>query len=264
MYYSAQDHVFVICAYKENPFLPECIESLLSQKVKSNIIVVTSTPNDHINELCQKNNLPLHINTGEKGMAHDRNFAFEICKTKKLITLAHQDDIYEPDYLELILKQINKSKKPLIAYTDYYEIRGDNKLTSNRILKIKRIMNFMFKFRFVQSSKRFRRIILAFGDPICCPSVTFALENLDIPLFDTSFKNGCDYKTWADISKLKGEFIYIPELLLGHRIYPDSATTENIGDKSRSNEDFIVISSFWPGWIAKILSRFYRKAERVS
>ena len=48
-------HIFVICAYKESPYLEECISSLVSQNnVETNIIVITSTPNSYIEHLVEK------------------------------------------------------------------------------------------------------------------------------------------------------------------------------------------------------------------
>ena len=41
-----EKHTFVICAYKESAYLEECVKSLKEQKKESNIIMVTSTPND--------------------------------------------------------------------------------------------------------------------------------------------------------------------------------------------------------------------------
>ena len=38
----AKDHTFAICAYKESPFLQECIESLKKQTIATNIIMTTS------------------------------------------------------------------------------------------------------------------------------------------------------------------------------------------------------------------------------
>ena len=38
------DHTFAICAYKESPYLEECIKSLKNQTIKSNILIATSTP----------------------------------------------------------------------------------------------------------------------------------------------------------------------------------------------------------------------------
>ena len=44
-------HTFAICAYKESPYLEECIESLMAQEMKSEIIICTSTPNDYIKNI---------------------------------------------------------------------------------------------------------------------------------------------------------------------------------------------------------------------
>ena len=43
---SKTNHTFVICAYKESPYLEECIQSLQAQTVSSQILMVTSTPNE--------------------------------------------------------------------------------------------------------------------------------------------------------------------------------------------------------------------------
>ena len=48
MNYTGKNHTFAICAYKESPFLEECIQSLLGQTIPSTIIIVTSTDNAYI------------------------------------------------------------------------------------------------------------------------------------------------------------------------------------------------------------------------
>ena len=48
------EHTFVICAYKESPYLEECVKSLIRQTIKSNIIIVTSTPNSYIEDIAGK------------------------------------------------------------------------------------------------------------------------------------------------------------------------------------------------------------------
>ena len=62
------DHSFVICAYKESPYLEECIKSLTAQTEKSVVLMVTSTPNSYISDLAKKYAIPLYINEGEKGI----------------------------------------------------------------------------------------------------------------------------------------------------------------------------------------------------
>ena len=79
------DHTFAICAYKESPYLEECILSLKNQTVKSNIIMATSTPNEWIQGLAEKYEIPLYINTGEGGIAQDWNFALHtLCGFRQL------------------------------------------------------------------------------------------------------------------------------------------------------------------------------------
>jgi len=54
-------HTFVICAYKESEHLEKCIKSLQKQTLKTNIKMVTSTPNDHIRGLAEKYGIELFV-----------------------------------------------------------------------------------------------------------------------------------------------------------------------------------------------------------
>ena len=171
-----KDHTFAVCAYQESPYLEECIKSLKKQTIKSNILIATSTPNDYIKGIADKYTIPYYINKGEGGITQDWNFAYSCAKTK-YITIAHQDDIYEKDYLEIVLKHITRAKHPLLFFSDYYEIRDGKKVTSNKLLKVKRIMLLPMRIKAFQSSRWVRRRILSLGSPICCPSVTFVTEN---------------------------------------------------------------------------------------
>ena len=86
-------HTFVVLAYKESPFLEECIKSVINQSHNSNVIIATTTPNDYITKLAQK--YKLKIVTGKHTtIGGDFDFAKNAAKTK-LVTIAHQDDIYE-------------------------------------------------------------------------------------------------------------------------------------------------------------------------
>lgn len=51
----------------------------------------------------------MYVNTGKTSIADDWNFAIS-CVDTDLVTLAHQDDIYEKDYLKYILKGYKKLK----------------------------------------------------------------------------------------------------------------------------------------------------------
>ena len=44
-------HTFVVLAYKESTYLEDCINSVLNQSVKTNVVIATSTPNEFINQI---------------------------------------------------------------------------------------------------------------------------------------------------------------------------------------------------------------------
>ncbi len=264
MRYSQHDHTFAVCAYMESPFLEECIESLEKQSVPGNIIVCTATPNAHISDIANRHSLPVVVNYGPHGIAEDWNFAYASADTP-LVTLAHQDDVYEPDYLKSMLDRLNGAEKPLIGFTNYYELRDGKKsfAPNNRNLKIKEFALKPMKIRSFQQSVFVRRRILSLCCAICCPSVTFVRENLPPVVFGTHFKCDLDWEAWENISRIKGSFCYVPEPLMGHRIHRQSTTTEIIGDSNgRSDEDLEMYLKFWPEPIAKVLNRFYSGAQR--
>lgn len=258
--YSAVDHAFVICAYKESQYLEECILSLFHQNVKSRVLLVTSTPNAFIERMVAKYHLEYHINYGETGIAQDWNYGLKMAASP-IVTIAHQDDIYEPAYVERILAAINEHKKPLIAFTDYGELRGSSKVTRNKLLQVKRLMLFALKSKCLQENQFIRKRILSLGSPICCPAVTMVLDNIEGEVFTAHFRSDVDWQAWARIANQEGTFIYCDEILMYHRIHKDSETSKIISDNNRSKEDYEMFQMFWPKWIANILCKIYKKGE---
>lgn len=254
-------HTFVICAYKESPFLEECIISLKKQTCKSNIIMITSTPNEHISQLGEKYGIEVIVNTGEGGIVQDWNFGYKQCITP-YITIAHQDDIYFPTYAERAVEHLETSKKPLIYFSDYCEIRNGKKVVSNKLLFVKRVLLSPLRIRRLQKSRFVRRLSLSLGSAICCPAVSFATENLPEEIFTVHFRSCEDWEAWERLSKMRGEFLYDTQILMGHRIHEGSETSIIIGDNARSTEDYEMFCKFWPEWIAKILVRFYSTSEK--
>lgn len=253
-------HTFAICAYKESPYLEECIQSLKKQTVQTNILLATSTPNKFIEGLCEKYQIPLYINHGEGGITQDWNFAYSKCNTK-YITIAHQDDVYAKEYAKKVIERLEKSKKPLIAFTDYYELRDGEVTKTNKLLKVKRIMLFPLRAGIFKGSRFVRRRILSLGSPICCPSVTFAKQNLPEVVFQHGYRASEDWQAWEILSKLKGDFLYCCEPLTYHRIHQDSETSKILEDNARIIEDNEMFCKFWPKPIANLLTKFYSSSE---
>lgn len=255
-------HTFVICAYQESEYLEECILSLKNQKSESLVLMVTSTPNAHISSLSEKYAIPLYINP-HGGITQDWNFGLSKVKTK-YATIAHQDDVYEPEYGRKILQAMEKSGKALIAFSDYAEIRDRKQVTDTKILKIKRLMLMPLRIKALQGMKFVRRFILSFGDPICCPAVSFNLERVPRPVFADGFRSCEDWEAWEKISRMDGAFVYLPEPLMYHRIHEESETSKMIQNRTRAEENYRMYCKFWPKPIAKRINRYYTKSEEFN
>lgn len=252
-------HTFVVLAYNESEFLEDCIKSVLNQSVKSRVLIATTTDNKYIREIGKKYHLDVVVGK-HTTIGGDFDFA-KSTSNSKIVTIAHQDDIYEPSYAENIIKEYHKHKDTLIIFTDYYEIRDENKVYTNKNLKIKRILLLPLKLRIFSGTKLFKRIILKFGCPICCPSVAFVNENCPSKVFTSNFKSNCDWYGWEKLSKEKGKFIYISKKLVGHRVDETSTTTDTINSGIRTKEDLEMLKKFWPEKIAKMINKFYKNAE---
>ena len=264
MQYLPKDHTFAICAYKESSFLEDCILSLESQTVKSNIIICTSTPNAYISGLADKYGLPVLINQAQDGIASDWNFAYRKAETP-LVTLAHQDDVYEPAFLEQVLAHLNQGSPTLLCFTDYYEIQDGKRVDASQFLnlRIKQILLMPLRNRCLQKSIWVRRRILSVGDPIGCPSVTYVKKHLPETIFQKRFQSNLDWQTWEMLSRLKGRFLYISQPLMGHRMCQESTTLNLIGENGvRVKEDFELLCLFWPKPVAKIICKMYVQSQK--
>lgn len=264
MEYLPTNHTFAICAYGTCSFLEDCIKSLVTQSVHSKIIMCTSTPNEHISDLSRKYDIPLCINEKPGNIVTDWNFAYWSADTA-LVTLAHQDDVYEPDYTKMILESINHGGPVQIAFTNYYEIQNGKRVNSSDFinLRIKELMLSPLRIHAFQSWKWLRRSILSLGNPIGCPSVTYVKDNLPETVFHSEFGSNIDWMTWEKLSKREGRFLYIPYTLLGHRIYAESTTVKMINANSaRAKEDFEMFRRFWPEPIAKVIWKLYTHSQK--
>lgn len=253
-------HTFVVLAYKESIFLEECINSLLKQSLKTNIVIATSTMNDYIKRIAKKYNLKIIENKKQLGIGYDFDFAIN-CVNSKLVTIAHQDDTYEKDYAKNIINNYFKYKDSLIIFSDYFEIRDSKKVYSNKNLKIKRILLFPLLCKFLSKFKFIKRLCIRFGCSICCPSVTIVKDNCLKKVFSSKYRSNVDWQAWEKLSKINGRFTYINIPLMGHRIHNESETSNVLRDNIRIEEDKRMFNKFWPKFISNILIKFYKKAE---
>ena len=249
-------HTFVVCAYKDSEYLEPLIDSLLAQSARSGILISTSTPADSIYKTAAKYGLSVSVNPDGGSIGADWSFAYTLADTD-LVTLAHQDDIYEPDYTEKVLAAYAKAKNPILIYTNYYEIRPEGRVTKNRLLKVKALMN--APIRAFPKSRFVRNRVFSMGCPILCPSVAYNKKRFPDFAFARDMKTNLDWDAWYRLAKEPGEFLYIRDRLVGHRIHEGSETSGGIATGARTAEDLEMFRRYWPEGCARLIHRFYSK-----
>ena len=255
-------HTFVVCAYKECEYLEDCVLSLKNQVQSSKIIMVTSTDNSFIRSICSKYNIKLYVRKGKSDIQDDWNFGYNKAKSD-LVTIVHQDDVYDKYYLKYIMDYYSKYPDSSFVCTDYYILKkGKHYCDLN--CKIKAFLKFFLRFSLFNKIKFFKVLSLAFGNSINCPSVTYnKLLIGDNNVFTSDLKFSLDWDTFLKLAKDDGRLGYIPKKLISFRIHNGSATVSCIKSNIRYKEDIIMFSKIWPKFVVKFIMLFYIKANNV-
>ena len=258
-------HTFVVLAYKDSEYLENAILSCLNQEYPSRVIIGTSTDNEYIRSYAEKYNLEVVVNPIKNGNnIGDFDFAWSH-GDNTIVTIAHQDDQYDPAYSKRIVEEYLKHPESIILFTDYYEIRNGERVYKNRLLEIKRLILFPMKVLKSSTSKFWKQSTIRWGTAICCPAVAYVPHNVP---FDKIFRQNefigvGDWYGWWKLSTVDDTaFTYIPEPLMGHRIDDETHTSREIKDGTRTKQEYRMYQKFWPAWFAGILNHFYRYAQK--
>lgn len=258
------DHTFIILAYKESPYIAECMQSLLGQTISSEILLATSTPSEFLENISAKYNIPLIINSEQRGIAADWTFAYNRSGTK-YVTLAHQDDKYCPQYTEIVLASAAMTSRNLIIFTDYCEMINGKLRPFNPLPIVKRlILLFFFSCKSSISSSRWLRLMLSFGNPVCCPSIMYNRHNIGPFEFNRSFTMNLDWEAGLRLAQKKGDFIYVKKKLFIRRIHEASESANALNNNAREYEDRILFNMLWPKSVSKLLLKTYSRCYKYN
>ena len=254
---AALDHSFVVPAYGCSPHLAECLHSLRSQSAGgSEIVISTSTPSNELSELAARFAVAVRVHGPNGGIGRDWNAALE-CATRGWVTIAHQDDVYLPDFAARTMELVKRSPDASLVMTGYAELLDGRQRARTAMLRIKTmLLEVGFLGRRAVSRAGAKRRLLRFGCPIACPSVTLgpALAHLR---FREDLKVDLDWEAWIRAAQLPGTFCYEREVLMLHRIHGASETSAGVRDGVRAREDALMFGLLWPAPIAKFLARTY-------
>lgn len=250
-------HTFAVLAYKASPFLEECIKSIEKQTVKSRIFLSTSTPSTFLQALSDRLAVQILQNDEAKGIAGDWSFAYNAADTQ-YVTLAHQDDVYYPEYVQHCLEIAQRHPDNLITFTGYDELYEGKLREQSVILVVKKlILAFTYLNRSALRHRMAKRALLAFGSPIPCPSVMYNKATIGRFEFSGELSVNMDWDAWMNLAGREGTFLRVSEKLVAHRIHADSQTTVGLRNNTRKMEDEMILRRIWPAPIARLLSHAY-------
>jgi hypothetical protein len=253
-------HQFLILAYGTSPHLDACIQSIAGQTATGVVAqVATSTPNDHIVETAARHGLQVLENPVKGGgISVDWNFALKAADAE-LVTLAHQDDVYESTYSESMVHAMSRHPESLIGFTDFVEVSPEGICSDSLNNKVKRLLvRRAFGAREAINECAQKRKLLSLGNPVCCPSVVFNRVNLGSFEFLEGYKSNLDWEAWLRLSDKEGSFVHVPEVLVKKRNHSLSATAALLSSRHRLNEDRVMFEQLWPKPIASLLTLVYR------
>lgn len=251
-------HGFVVPVYGRSPHLRDCLASLCAQTVPSPIVIATSTPWEGLEAVAAEFGARLAVHSPNAGIGRDWNFALEQSSTT-WVTIAHQDDLYLPDFAERTLAVAARHEDAILVATGYAELLEPSGVRRDLspMLAVKRLlMELGFLGRAAVASGGAKRRLLRFGCPIPCPSVSLRIDR-DGLRFREDLKVDLDWEAWLRLAARPGAFAYDRRVLMLHRIHRDSETSAGVRAGVRASEDRMMFEALWPAPIAHVLAKVY-------
>ncbi len=250
------DHAFVVLGFGRSPFLEDALASIRRQTLQSRVVIATSTPNDHIAMAAERAGAPVLTNPASEGIGADWNFALDATDAR-FVTLAHQDDVYYPCFLQATRAALDEYGAPL-CFTGYQEIDDAGAPKVSRISCAKHALETVILGRTRVVSGMRLRAFLSFGNPLPCSSVTYDRADLADFRFSTAYKSNLDWDAWWRLMKAGRLFARVPARLVGrrHNALTETAALTRAG--VRSVEDAQMFRRAWPRPVAEAIHLAYR------
>jgi len=277
-------HVFAISAYGESPYLEDCIASLENQTVSGEIILCTSTPSAYLERISSSHGLPCYVRQGASSLTDDWNFCVSMANDRgaDLLTIAHQDDVYLPDYAKYVREAYEsaagKGHPVSLIFTAAENIDRYGNPVDPKAEKIKRLLRWPLCTP-LKNTAAGRRLSLAFGNSVPCPACTYVLGNaaemkpgteketdreMSAPVLFTSGRRFViDWITLAQLAKKEGSFEYVRKPGIRIRLHDGQETARTMRDDTRKKEELEMFREFHPEPVAKLLMRFYGKSSDI-
>ncbi len=254
-------HVFAVAAYGTSPYLDALLTSLKAQSIPSKIIICTSTPNPQITALSAKHQVPVYVRQGQSSLQADWNFAYQQgAAMAPLVTIAHQDDLYYPDYTKAVLHAWNAYPDMSLFCCRYDTIDAEGRQIPGKAENVKRLLRFRLRNHRASSRRNVKLSALRWGNGIGCPTCTYNRSFCGTELFQNGYKFVIDWDTLVRLAKSPGRFICLERPLMAYRVHSGAETAKQIHNRNREREETEEFRKLHGPLMTRLLMHFYRKA----
>ncbi|MCI7263243.1 MAG: glycosyltransferase family 2 protein [Clostridiaceae bacterium] len=271
-------HTFAVCAYKDSPYLEECIRSLKAQErvtdasgtelwgTSSEIICCTSTPSPFIRKITEKYQIPLYVREGESNIREDWLFAYRKARGR-LVTIAHQDDVYRKNYAVELKKAYRRYPDLLVFVSDYLTLKMQQDGTAraealDTVRLVKKLLRMPLRLHALADRTWVKKSSVLFGNSLCCPACTYHKALIGEDMFHSEYEFALDWDNLYELAGKKGRFYCVEKPLLAYRVHEGATTKACIEDNRRSSDETAMFRKMWPDWAVRLLMHFYKKAYK--
>jgi len=251
------DHCFVVLAYGDSPFLDGCLGGLKAQTIRTRLVVATSTPSPFISDAATRHGVALIVNPRREGIGSDWNFGLTLSDTR-YVTLAHQDDLYDPRFAETTLRLFDNRPDAALCFTGYREVDDHGHEKTFKISRVKHLLEAAIVGRRERVGGERLMAFLAFGNPLPCSSVTFNRARLPDFRFSLEYSSNLDWDAWVKLQQQGETFLHAAERLIGRRHNSLTETARLISSGLRQKEDLMMFRRIWPAPLSDAIAYLYR------
>ncbi len=214
-------NICLITNYNYSTFIEECIDSVLSQSTSFDLIIVvddgsTDDSKSIIESIAYRYPSVKLIAKENGGQLSGFNVAVNHVKNDDRVFFLDADDVYPPDYLELILSNLALYPADFTYCKDYLFTSGKSPLTTA-------IANSETAEIVPATSALSRAASCWFGGPTSCITISGFLFHKIFPYpFESDWKSRADDVIVFASSIISLRKLYLPSINVGYRTHPNN------------------------------------------
>jgi glycosyltransferase involved in cell wall biosynthesis len=230
-----------IPCWNAGPYLRPMLDSVLSQTQQEiRLLLVDDGSTDGSLEVAREfggSRLQVVENEISLGIGGNWNRCAELVETE-FFCLAHQDDIYEPGYVETMLGKLRQNSNAGIAHCRAIAIDSDGKQVASAAERYKQ--HFWKTSGALDRASYYRRIWR--GNFIACPAVVYRTEAWrKAGPFRTDLRFALDWEYWFRVLRAGFTIVDVEEPLMRYRRHATAATRAATDERWRFEEELQVL-----------------------